>query len=393
VPVALATGHVHHVRAPRSGGRFQRYKPPRGAGTSSSRAGTSGQGVAASPVSSSGRHAPRAGGAARAPWRSPAGQVLGSWVGFPPPHAAPKRSGQAKRALPRTSPPPTTTTSGASPYGETGQAQVVGKASARQLGRGPEHFDRALEIGAGTGYFSLNLLPRRAWVGEAVAHRHLPRHAAGPPGLGGQAGGRGRDRSLRGRLPCPFEDEVLRPSCFGHAVLHPPARPRGSLPASFRRVLRPGAARVGVSCGEAVALWRPHRRAAQAGGAPSRCRRFWRAAMRAAPAQRRQRRSRHRGGPNSSRWWTCNAFHAARAQPPMPGAAGLRPGSHSGRGAGRQPVSAGPTRALEATADPRRGGRFAWRAVRPIAATCCSRPWDRAAARAPFCRRRSSTTC
>ena len=42
-------------------------------------------------------------------------------------------------------------------YGETGQAQVMGKLR-KALGRRPEHFGRALEIGAGTGYFSLNLL-------------------------------------------------------------------------------------------------------------------------------------------------------------------------------------------------------------------------------------------
>jgi hypothetical protein len=48
-------------------------------------------------------------------------------------------------------------------YGRTGQAQVVGKVR-RALGGRPETFDRGLEIGAGTGYFSLNLLRARPFV-------------------------------------------------------------------------------------------------------------------------------------------------------------------------------------------------------------------------------------
>src|SRR3954463_5827260 len=52
-------------------------------------------------------------------------------------------------------------------YGDTGQAQVVGKLR-KALGRAPGQFERALEIGAGTGYFSLNLM-RAGVVGQAVA--------------------------------------------------------------------------------------------------------------------------------------------------------------------------------------------------------------------------------
>src|SRR5215210_7173022 len=52
-------------------------------------------------------------------------------------------------------------------YGETGQAQVVGKLR-KALGRAPARFERGLEIGAGTGYFSLNLL-QSGVLGEAVA--------------------------------------------------------------------------------------------------------------------------------------------------------------------------------------------------------------------------------
>src|SRR5438128_4827315 len=42
-------------------------------------------------------------------------------------------------------------------FGEIGRAQVVGKVG-KALGRSPDRYARALEIGAGTGYFTLNLL-------------------------------------------------------------------------------------------------------------------------------------------------------------------------------------------------------------------------------------------
>src|SRR5687767_9231694 len=51
-------------------------------------------------------------------------------------------------------------------FGPVGQAQVLTKLS-KALGRQPERFGRALEIGAGTGYFSLNLM-QAGVVGEAV---------------------------------------------------------------------------------------------------------------------------------------------------------------------------------------------------------------------------------
>ena len=41
-------------------------------------------------------------------------------------------------------------------YGEIGAGQVLGKL-AKALGRPPAHYPRSLEIGAGTGYFTINL--------------------------------------------------------------------------------------------------------------------------------------------------------------------------------------------------------------------------------------------
>src|SRR5919199_5686585 len=52
-------------------------------------------------------------------------------------------------------------------YGKVGQEQGVGKLR-KALGRDPGTFERALEIGAGTGYFTLNLL-RAGVVKQAVA--------------------------------------------------------------------------------------------------------------------------------------------------------------------------------------------------------------------------------
>src|SRR3954467_4784525 len=51
-------------------------------------------------------------------------------------------------------------------YGDVGRAQVLGKVR-KALGGPLPAFGRSLEIGAGTGYFSLNLLQAGA-VGEAV---------------------------------------------------------------------------------------------------------------------------------------------------------------------------------------------------------------------------------
>src|SRR5919107_2863126 len=42
-------------------------------------------------------------------------------------------------------------------FGQVGRAQVIGKVE-KLLGRRPGPFERSLEIGAGTGYFTLNLM-------------------------------------------------------------------------------------------------------------------------------------------------------------------------------------------------------------------------------------------
>jgi SAM-dependent methyltransferase len=128
-------------------------------------------------------------------------------------------------------------------YGEPGQTQVTGKL-AKALGDEPGRYQRALEIGAGTGYFTLNLV-RAGVIGEAVATDISP----GMLGtLSASAERLGLDvRAVRceaDRLPFPDESFDL---VFGHAVLHHLPDLEAAF-AEFRRVLKPGGAI--AFCGE-----------------------------------------------------------------------------------------------------------------------------------------------
>src|ERR671917_2420596 len=58
-------------------------------------------------------------------------------------------------------------------FGETGRRQVLGKVT-KLLGERPGPFARSLEIGAGTGYFSLNLL-QDGVIGAATCTDISPR--------------------------------------------------------------------------------------------------------------------------------------------------------------------------------------------------------------------------
>ncbi len=128
-------------------------------------------------------------------------------------------------------------------YDAEGERQVLGKLR-KALGAEPPRFERALEIGAGTGYFIINLV-RAGVVGEAVATDISPGMlevlSKTATGLGVTVETAACEASA-----LPFEDGSFD-LVVGHAVLH-------HLPDldaafhEFRRVLRPGG--VVAFCGE-----------------------------------------------------------------------------------------------------------------------------------------------
>jgi ubiquinone/menaquinone biosynthesis C-methylase UbiE len=128
-------------------------------------------------------------------------------------------------------------------YGAVGQAQVTSKLR-KALGHAPGRYARALEIGAGTGYFSLNLL-RAGVIGEAVSTDISPgmldelERSAAELGLPVET-------AACDASQLPFEDESFD-LVFGHAVLHHLPDLEAAF-REFRRVLRPGG--VVAFCGE-----------------------------------------------------------------------------------------------------------------------------------------------
>jgi SAM-dependent methyltransferase len=129
-------------------------------------------------------------------------------------------------------------------FGPVGQEQVRAKLSKAFGGQMPAPFGDALEIGAGTGYFTLNLLQLGA-IERATATDISPGMLAT---LGRTAGELGLEVSTvaTGAEGLPFPDESFD-LVLGHAVLHHiPDLERAF--AEFRRVLRAGGAL--AFCGE-----------------------------------------------------------------------------------------------------------------------------------------------
>jgi SAM-dependent methyltransferase len=121
-------------------------------------------------------------------------------------------------------------------YGATGQEQVRLKLSKALGGLDGRRFGDGLEIGSGTGYFSLNLLQLgviERLTATDISPGMLRRLSATAEMLGLEA-----DTVATEAEELPFEDERFD-IVFGHAVLHhiPDLRRAFS---EFHRVLRPG---------------------------------------------------------------------------------------------------------------------------------------------------------
>jgi SAM-dependent methyltransferase len=160
-------------------------------------------------------------------------------------------------------------------FGEVGQAQVAGKL-VKALGGRPEPFADALEVGAGTGYFGLNLA-QLGWIGHLTATDISPGMLASLERSAAAVGVEARTVATDAEAR-PFEAESFD-LVFGHAVLHHIPDLRAAL-GEFRRVLRPGG--VVAFCGE------PSRYGDRIAAVPKRAGLMlapaWRLAMRASAA-------------------------------------------------------------------------------------------------------------
>jgi ubiquinone/menaquinone biosynthesis C-methylase UbiE len=120
-------------------------------------------------------------------------------------------------------------------FGDLGLDQVTAKVR-KALGRAPGHYPRSLEIGSGTGYFTLNLL-RAGLVGEATCSDISPGMLDAL-----QANARRLGLSVRTE-PANAERLPFAEGSFdlvlGHAVLHHIPNLERAF-AEFERVLAPG---------------------------------------------------------------------------------------------------------------------------------------------------------
>jgi ubiquinone/menaquinone biosynthesis C-methylase UbiE len=128
-------------------------------------------------------------------------------------------------------------------YEETGRSQVVGKLR-KALAQEAPSFVRSLEIGAGTGYFSLNLL--RAGVIERAVATDISQGMLDELSASAERLGLSVETACCEADSLPFDDESFD-LVLGHAVLHHLPDLESAF-AEFRRVLRPGG--TVVFCGE-----------------------------------------------------------------------------------------------------------------------------------------------
>jgi ubiquinone/menaquinone biosynthesis C-methylase UbiE len=158
-------------------------------------------------------------------------------------------------------------------FGEIGRHQVLGKVR-KLLGERPGPYPRALEIGAGTGYFSLNLV-QDGVIGAAtctdISPGMLETLEANAASLGIDV-----ETAACDAAELPFDDESFD-LVLGHAVLHH-LPDLGRAFAEFERVLAPG--------GTLFFAGEPSRHGDRIAAVPKR------AALRLAPAWRRAVRAR-----------------------------------------------------------------------------------------------------
>jgi SAM-dependent methyltransferase len=121
-------------------------------------------------------------------------------------------------------------------FGGVGQEQVTGKMRKALGGRPDWAFGDALEIGAGTGYFSLNLL-QAGLIERATATDISPGMLATLEENASRLGLEVRTAAAEAET-LPFPDESFD-LVFGHAVLHHIPDLDGAF-SEFARVLRPG---------------------------------------------------------------------------------------------------------------------------------------------------------
>ncbi|HVF78776.1 MAG TPA: class I SAM-dependent methyltransferase [Solirubrobacteraceae bacterium] len=162
-------------------------------------------------------------------------------------------------------------------YGEIGRHQVRGKLH-KLLGTPLPHYGRSLEIGSGTGYFTLNMLQEgvvRAAVASDISPGMLDALQANAQRIGVEVETVACDAE-----DLPFEDDSFD-LVLGHAVLHHiPHLDRAF--AEFKRVLRPG--------GEFLFAGEPSQTGDRIAAYPKR------AALRTAPLWRKLMRARPSGG-------------------------------------------------------------------------------------------------
>lgn len=121
-------------------------------------------------------------------------------------------------------------------FGDLGSEQVLGKVRKALGEHAPAYFPRALEIGAGTGYFTLNLL-RAGVIGEATCSDISPGMLSALQANAERLGLKVKTKPADAER-LPFEDASFD-LVFGHAVLHHiPNLDRAF--AEFARILAPG---------------------------------------------------------------------------------------------------------------------------------------------------------